>query len=83
MQVLTAGLATEHWKRSSPETRTSLLIATGIIEPHQGVQRMGMNAQAAQTMRNDMEAHRRVHRLFIERTGLHFETFDNLFGKSD
>jgi hypothetical protein len=44
---------------------------------------MGMNAQATEAMRANMEAHRRVHHLFIERTGLHFETFDNLFGKND
>jgi aminoglycoside phosphotransferase (APT) family kinase protein len=49
----------------------------------QGAQRMGMNAQAVEGMRANMEAHRRVHRLFIERTGLHFITFDNLFGKSE
>ena len=46
----------------------------------QGAQRMGMNAQAVEGMRANMEAHRRVHRLFIERTGLLMEIFENLFG---
>ena len=46
----------------------------------QGAQRMGMNAQAVEAMRANMDAHRRVHRLFIERTGLQIEAFDNLFG---
>jgi aminoglycoside phosphotransferase (APT) family kinase protein len=46
-----------------------------------GAERMGMNAQAVEAMRANMEAHRRVHRLFIERTGLQIEAFDNLFGK--
>jgi len=46
----------------------------------QGAQRMGMNAQATEAMRANMEAHRRVHRLFIEYTGLQIETFNNLFG---
>lgn len=49
----------------------------------QGAQRMGMNAQAVEAMRANMEAHRRVHRLFIERTGLQIEKFDNLFGESE
>lgn len=48
----------------------------------QGAQHMGMNAQAVEAMRAHMEAHRRVHRLFIERTGLQIEAFDTLFGKS-
>jgi aminoglycoside phosphotransferase (APT) family kinase protein len=43
-------------------------------------QRMGMNAQVTETIRASMEAHRRVHRLFIERTGLQIEAFDTLFG---
>ncbi|OGO60243.1 MAG: hypothetical protein A2032_01680 [Chloroflexi bacterium RBG_19FT_COMBO_49_13] len=49
----------------------------------QGAERMGMSAQATKAMRNNMEAHRRVYRLFIERTGLQIQTFDKLFGKSD
>src|SRR3972149_6515130 len=49
----------------------------------QGAQRMGMNSKAVEMMRSSMDAHRRVYRLFFERTDLHFETFDNLFGKSD
>jgi aminoglycoside phosphotransferase (APT) family kinase protein len=46
-----------------------------------GAQHMGMNPQAVEAMRADMESHRRVYRLFIERTGLHIEAFDDLFGK--
>jgi len=46
-----------------------------------GSERMGMNAQAAKAMRADMEAHRRVYRLFIERTGLNILAFGNLFGE--
>jgi aminoglycoside phosphotransferase (APT) family kinase protein len=49
----------------------------------QGAQHMGMTAQAVEAMRADMEAHRRVHRLFIERTGLQIEAFVNLFVKSE
>jgi aminoglycoside phosphotransferase (APT) family kinase protein len=49
----------------------------------QGAQRMGMNAQAVEAMRANMEAHRRVHRLFIERTGLQIEAFVHLFGKNE
>ena len=48
----------------------------------QGAQRMGMNAQAVEAMRANMEAHRRVHRLLIERTGLQIEIFTSLFGNS-
>jgi len=44
-----------------------------------GGTRMGMNAQAAEAMRASMLAHRRVHRLFIERAGLRIETFEKLF----
>jgi len=43
-------------------------------------QHMGMNARAIEGMRARMDAHRRVHRLFIERTGLQIAAFDNLFG---
>lgn len=49
----------------------------------QGAQRMGMNAQAAEAMRANMEAHRRVYRLFVERTRLQIEAFDKLFGNSE
>jgi len=45
-----------------------------------GAQRMGMNAQAVESMREGMEAHRHVHRLFVERTGLSIRAFDDLFG---
>jgi len=45
-----------------------------------GAQRMGMNARALEAMRASMEAHRRVHRLFVERTGLQIEAFVDLFG---
>ncbi len=46
----------------------------------QDAQQLGMNAQAAEAMHASMEAHRRVHRLFIEHTGLQIKAFDNLFG---
>ncbi|MCC6569495.1 MAG: phosphotransferase [Anaerolineales bacterium] len=46
----------------------------------QGAQSMGMNAQAVEAMRANMEAHRRVHHLFVERTRLQIEAFDSLFG---
>ena len=49
----------------------------------QGAQSMGMNAQAVEAMRASMDAHRRVHRLFIEYTGLQIEAFDNLFGNAE
>jgi len=49
----------------------------------QGAQRLGMNAQATEAMRTHMKAHRRVHCLFIERTGLQIATFNTLFGKSE
>ena len=42
---------------------------------------MGMNAQATEAMRANIEAHRRVHHLFVERTGLQIEAFSRLFGK--
>jgi aminoglycoside phosphotransferase (APT) family kinase protein len=48
-----------------------------------GAQHMGMNAQAVEAMRTDMEPHKRVYRLFIEHTGLQIEAFDNLYGKSE
>jgi aminoglycoside phosphotransferase (APT) family kinase protein len=46
----------------------------------QGAQRMGMNPQATEAMRADMEPHRQVYRLFVERTGLRIGAFDTLFG---
>jgi aminoglycoside phosphotransferase (APT) family kinase protein len=45
-----------------------------------GAQRVGMNEQVTEKIRTSMEAHRRVHRLFIDRTGLQIQAFDNLFG---
>lgn len=47
----------------------------------QGAQQMGMNVQTVESMRANMEAHRRVHHLFVERTGLQIEAFSRLFGK--
>jgi aminoglycoside phosphotransferase (APT) family kinase protein len=47
-----------------------------------GAQKLGMNEQAIESIRAYMDAHKRVHRLFIKRTGLQIEAFDNLFGKS-
>ena len=41
---------------------------------------MGMNALAVEAMRANMEAHKRVYRFFIERTGLQIKVFDMLFG---
>jgi len=49
----------------------------------QGSQHMGMNTQAVEAMHASMEAHRRVYRLFIERTGLKIEAFEYLFGKNE
>jgi len=46
----------------------------------QGAQRMGMNAQATEAMRADIEPHQRVYALFVERTGLHIQPFAALFG---
>jgi len=48
-----------------------------------GAQRLGMNDQAVESMRSYMDGHKRVHRLFVERTGLQIQTFDDLFGKSE
>ena len=48
-----------------------------------GAKRMGMNEQAVELMHASMDAHQRVHQLFIDRTGLQIEAFDKLFGKSD
>jgi aminoglycoside phosphotransferase (APT) family kinase protein len=50
------------------------------VSLNEGAQRMGMNAQVTEAIRASMEAHRRVHRLFFERTGLQVEAFDKLFG---
>ena len=46
----------------------------------QGAERMGMSAKATQAIRSSMEAHRRVHCLFIERTGLRIQIFQKVFG---
>jgi aminoglycoside phosphotransferase (APT) family kinase protein len=48
-----------------------------------GPEHLGMTNQAVESIRSSMEAHRRVHRLFIERTGLHVKAFDELFGKGE
>jgi aminoglycoside phosphotransferase (APT) family kinase protein len=48
-----------------------------------GSQRLGMNDKAVESMRSFMDGHKRVHRLFVERTGLQIEAFDKLFGKSE
>lgn len=45
-----------------------------------GAESRGMNIQATELMRNSMNAHKRVHRSFIELTGLHIKDFDDLFG---
>lgn len=47
----------------------------------QGAQNMGMNPQATERIRANMEPHKRVYRLFYERTGLQNKAFENLFGK--
>lgn len=47
----------------------------------QGAHNMGMNSQATEVMRANMEPHQRVYRLFYERTGLQNKVFENLFGK--
>jgi aminoglycoside phosphotransferase (APT) family kinase protein len=49
----------------------------------QGAQRMGMNAQAVAAMRASMEAHTRVHRLFVERTGLQIASLLEVFGSPE
>jgi aminoglycoside phosphotransferase (APT) family kinase protein len=48
-----------------------------------GPEHLGMTNQAVESIRSSMEAHRRVHRLFIERTGLHVKAFDELFGRGE
>jgi len=45
-----------------------------------GPEHLGMAAQAIDSIRSSMDAHRRVHCLFIERTDLQIEAFDSLFG---
>jgi len=42
--------------------------------------KMGMNAQAAEAMRANMEPHRRIYQLFVQHTGLRIETLYKLFG---
>jgi aminoglycoside phosphotransferase (APT) family kinase protein len=49
----------------------------------QGAQRMGMDAQAVAAMRASMEAHTRVHRLFVERTGLQIASLLEVFGSPE
>ena len=44
-----------------------------------GPEHLGMTNQAVESIRSSMDAHRRVHRLFNERTGLHVKAFDELF----
>jgi len=44
-----------------------------------GPEHLGMTNQAVESIRSSMDAHRRVHRLFIERTGLQVKVFDELF----
>jgi len=44
-----------------------------------GPEHLGMTTQAIDSIRSYMDAHRRVHRLFVERTGLHVKAFDELF----
>ena len=44
-----------------------------------GPEHLGMTAQAIDSIRSKMDGHRRVYRLFIERTGLHIKAFDELF----
>ena len=46
----------------------------------QGAQQMGMNAQATDAILASMEAHKKVHCLFVERTGLHIKALEKLFG---
>jgi len=47
-----------------------------------GPQHLGMTEQAIDSIRSYMDAHRRVHRLFVERTGLHIEVFKQLLEKT-
>ena len=47
-----------------------------------GPEHLGMTNQAIDSIRSHMDAHRRVYRLFVERTGLQVQVFDELFGES-
>jgi len=47
-----------------------------------GPQHLGMTAQAIDSIRSYMDAHRRVYRLFVKRTGLELDVFENLFGNT-
>ncbi|MBI5934830.1 MAG: phosphotransferase family protein [Chloroflexi bacterium] len=47
-----------------------------------GAERLGMNDKAVESMRSYMDGHKRVHRLFVERTRLQIDIFDKLFGES-
>jgi len=47
-----------------------------------GPEHLGMTAQAINSIRSYMDAHRRVYYLFIQHTGLQIKAFDNLFGKA-
>lgn len=48
-----------------------------------GPEHLGMTVQAIDSIRSSMDAHRRVYRLFIERTDLQVHVFDELFGESE
>jgi len=48
-----------------------------------GPEHLGMTNQAIESIRATMEAHRRVYRLFVERTGLQVKVFDELFGEGE
>jgi len=48
-----------------------------------GPQHLGMTAQAIDSIRSYMDAHRRVYRLFVERTGLQIKAFDELFREGE
>ena len=48
-----------------------------------GPEHLGMTVQAIDSIRSSMDAHRRVYRLFIERTDLQVLVFDELFGESE
>lgn len=48
-----------------------------------GPEHLGMTAQAIDSIRLSMDAHKRVYRLFVERTGLQVKVFDELFGEDE
>jgi len=48
-----------------------------------GPEHLGMTNQAVDSIRLSMNAHKRVHRLFVERTGLQVKVFDELFGEGE